>query len=78
MKNCSNLGQFVTSHSSVRFWTRPTPGTIVMALPIKHDKLVKDEEFYLNVLKEMGLLVMPGSTFPEVGRTLGLPTRQKS
>ncbi|WQF82616.1 Putative aminotransferase, class-I, pyridoxal-phosphate-binding, aminotransferase, class I/classII [Colletotrichum destructivum] len=60
--NLELLDAFVRKHSLLCSWVKPTAGTTAMIRFEKNGKPVRDDEFCLEVLKETGVLIMPGST----------------
>lgn len=60
--NVALLEKFIQEHSDTCSWVKPTAGTTVLVKFERGGRPVKDAEFCLELLKETGVLVMPGST----------------
>jgi aspartate/methionine/tyrosine aminotransferase len=60
--NIALLDEFIKEHSDTCSWVKPTAGTTVLVNFKRGGQPVKDADFCLELLKETGVLVMPGST----------------
>ncbi|KAF9875217.1 aminotransferase class i and ii [Colletotrichum karsti] len=61
--NLALVEEFINKYPENCFWVlKPTAGTTAMIGFKKNGKLVKDDEFCLEILNNTGVLVMPGST----------------
>jgi aspartate/methionine/tyrosine aminotransferase len=60
--NLALLANFVEKNHAMCNWVKPTAGTTAMIQIKRNGEPVKDDEFCLEILKEIGVLLMPGST----------------
>ncbi|KXH29179.1 aspartate aminotransferase [Colletotrichum simmondsii] len=60
--NLEILETFIKKHQSICSWVKPTAGTTAMISFRRGDEPVRDDKFCLEILKETGVLIMPGST----------------
>ncbi|EJT81643.1 hypothetical protein GGTG_01621 [Gaeumannomyces tritici R3-111a-1] len=61
-KNLSLLEAFVDKHSSACSWVKPLAGTTAFVFFSKDDESIDDEKFCIDVLRETGVMFVPGST----------------
>lgn len=60
--NLALLAKLVETNREMCDWVKPSAGTTAMIRFKRNGELVKDDDFCLEILKETGVLLMPGSS----------------